>query len=158
MLLLAKLERGNDVLEIGSGSGWSAVLTALLVFPGVITSVERIKALAELAKKNFSKLNSKLKIKTNVKFVFADAMDKKSEIWKKKYNRIIFTAGVGFDFAEKVKKMATLLLKEEGMLLYPTNELGSYGALEVWQFKQGNLLKHYREEGYAFVPLLGGEE
>jgi hypothetical protein len=40
------------------------------------------------------------------------------------------------------------------MIIFPSSETGSYGALELWQ-KKGNELKRIeREEGYAFVPLL----
>ena len=46
MLCLLDLEKGMDVLEIGSGSGWNAALIAFLVNPGKVFSVERIKQIA----------------------------------------------------------------------------------------------------------------
>lgn len=157
MLLLSQLKPKQDVLEVGAGSGWNAALAAQIVKPGKVITTERIKPLQENAQKNFDKLVRSKKIKLNAEFVFADALDEKSGIWKEKYDRIIITAGVGPDLIQKMPLMGEKLLKEGGMLLYPTNEFGSYGALELWQKKKGKLQKIYREEGYAFVPLLRGK-
>ncbi len=157
MLLLSQLKPKLDVLEIGAGSGWNASLAAQLVKPGMVITAERIKPLQENAKNNFDKLIRSKKIKLYAEFIFADALDEKSKIWKRKYDRIIITAGVGPDTIKQMPIMGEKLLKENGMLLYPTNEFGSYGALELWQKRKGKLQKIYREEGYAFVPLLRGK-
>jgi len=157
MLLLSQLKPKLDVLEIGAGSGWNAALAAYLVKPGKVVTAERIKPLQENAKKNFNKFARSKKTKLNAEFIFGDALDEKSKIWKKKYDRIIITAGVGPDVIQQMPVMGEKLLKENGMLLYPTNEFGSYGALELWQKRKGKLQKIYREEGYSFVPLLRGK-
>lgn len=157
MLLLSQLKPKLDVLEVGAGSGWNAALTAYLVKPGKVVTTERIKPLQENAKSNFSKLVRSKKIKLNVQFIFADALDEKSKIWKRRYDRIIITAGVGPDTIQQMPVMGKKILKEGGMLLYPTNEFGSYGALELWQKKKRGIQKIYREEGYSFVPLIRGK-
>ena len=157
MLILSRLKPTLDVLEVGAGSGWNAALTAYIVKPGMVITAERIKPLQENAKNNFNKFTKNKKIKLNAEFVFADALDEKSKIWKRKYDRIIITAGVGPDTIKQMPIMGEKLLRENGMLLYPTNEFGSYGALELWQKRKGKLQKIYREEGYAFVPLLRGK-
>jgi protein-L-isoaspartate(D-aspartate) O-methyltransferase len=56
MLLLADLKKGNDLLEVGSGSGWGAVLAALLVKPGIVHSIERIAKLKDVAELNLENL------------------------------------------------------------------------------------------------------
>lgn len=157
MLSLSQFSREMDVLEIGTGSGWNAALTAYLVYPGSVITAERIKPLQKQAKKNFDKLNYKLKKKLKIDFIFSDALDKKSKIWIKKYDRIVATAGINYNLIEKIKDMGKKLLKESGLLLYPTRENESYGAIELWQKKKEKLQRIYREIGYSFVPLLRGK-
>ena len=157
MLLLSRLKPKMDVLEVGAGSGWNGSLTAFIVKPGKVLGVERIKPLAENAKNNLKQFKIKTKIKINAEFLHADALDKTSKIWKKKYDRIIVTAGVGPESLKKMREAGKDLLKENGLLLYPTNELGSYGALELWQKQKNKLKQVLREEGYSFVPLLRGK-
>ena len=142
-----------SVLEIGSGSGWNAVLIAEIVNPGKVFSIERIKELSEQGEENYNSVKEKLSL-NNVEFVFGDALDKKGKIWKKKYDRIITTAASSLDFIEELIEMGKQLVKEKGLLLFPTEE----GNMELWQ-KQGKVLKKiYSETGYAFVPLLKGTE
>jgi len=148
MLLLLELEKGIDVLEIGSGSGWNAALISFLIFPGKVTSIERIKELSEFAKKNFEAGKKKFK-EGKAEFVFGSALDRKSKIWKGKYDRIITTAAADSFLAEELKKMGKLL-NEEGLLLFPTER----GAMELWKKSKGKLELVYREVGYAFVPLV----
>lgn len=158
MLMLAKVEKGMDVLEIGAGSGWNAALTSKLVDPAKVTSVERISPLAKFAENNFKGFIKSYPKKLNCEFVFADALDKKSKIWSKKYDRIIVTAGADNELSKKIQEMASELLKENGLLVYPTREHGSEGALELWKKKNNRLARLAREAGYVFVPLLEGEE
>ncbi len=144
MLLLADLKKGLNVLEVGSGSGWNATLLAYLVKPGKVISVERIKELSALAKKNFKATKKKL----NLKFVHGSALDRKSKIWKEKYDRIISTAAASADLIKDLKEVVKL--NENGLLVFPTEE----GNLEVWQSKKGFLERIYFESGYSFVPLI----
>jgi hypothetical protein len=55
VLMLAELEPGHDVLEIGFGSGWNACLIAYLVYPGKVISAEIVPELVEQARKNLEK-------------------------------------------------------------------------------------------------------
>ena len=153
MLSLLELQKGQLVLEIGSGSGWNAALISYIVKPGKVVSVERIRELNELAQKNYNSVKSKLNL-DNAEFVFADALDKNKQIWKIKYDRIIATAAASLDFVEDLIEMGKSLLKEDGMIIFPTEE----GNLEVWQKKENKLKKIYREYGYAFVPLVKGTQ
>lgn len=162
MIRLLKLEKGLDVLEVGTNTGYHAALVAYLVYPGIVSTIEIFPDLAERAKRNIralirsrkkeSKLFSKLKV-----FV-GDALDQKTEIWKEKYDRIYFTAGVDSDKVDDVLRMGRQLLKDKGLLLFPTRESWDYGGLEIWQKRGMGMERVMKEMGYAFVPLLKKEE
>lgn len=165
MIRLLKLEQGLDVLEVGTNTGYHAALVAFLVWPGNVTTIEIFPDLAEMARKNIKKfidwLNKHNKKETKkfskVKIFAGDALDKKEDIWQGSYDRIYFTAGVESKQLAYVKQMGFALLRENGLLLYPTREAFDYGALEIWQKNAKlNLIMH--ETGYSFVPLLKKEE
>ena len=157
MLFLANIKQGVSVLEIGSGSGWNASLLAYLSEKTVV-SIERIKMLSLLARKNFEnfkKTSKSERIKEMaIEFVFGDAMDYKGKIWKNKYDRIIFTAGVPDNFLQEVRKIGANLLNENGILVFPRED--AHGSMEVWMKKKGKLVNIFKERGYAFVPLIKG--
>lgn len=158
MLLLSDLEPKLKVLEIGAGSGWNASLAAKLVYPSRVMAIERIKPLAELSGKNFDAMEKSTNANAKAEFLHGDALNKKSKIWKNRYDRIIATAGADATLTSGLQEMGNKLLKDKGLLLYPTNEFGSYGALELWKKEKNKMHRILREKGYAFVPLLRGEE
>ena len=160
MLRVLRLEKGKDVLEIGTNTGYHAALVAYLVYPGSVKTIEIFSDLSKKAKKNIERLKKNKKINKFSKLdVFAgDALDKKTEVWKYKYDRIYFTAGIDKGKINNVKKMGLELLKKDGLLLYPTRESFDYGSLELWQKKDNQLKLVLKEEGYAFVPLLKKED
>lgn len=159
MLLLLELKEAHDILEIGAGSGWNASLLAYLTYPGRVIAVERIEFLTNNAKKNIEQLKkylstaqknrlSKLVLKTE------DALNKKSNIWKHKYDRIIITAGIEREDSKTndiIKDMASQLLKEKGILVCPL----TLGPLQIYR-KNKTLKKEETSEDYVFVPLLKG--
>ncbi len=157
MLLLADLEREDDVLEIGAGSGWNACLIAYLVYPGNVLSVERIVKLKEKAEKNVSKLRNYLKQHhpedypklQRLNFV-AENIFEKGRSWKKKYDKIIFTAGIHNKEQEnKIKQLAKKLLKQQGTLICPQTS----GPMLIYH-KDDKLKKFKTQEEYVFVPLI----
>ncbi len=163
MLLYLELESALDVLEIGAGSAWNACLIQYLIYPGRVIAVERISLLTENAKNNLAKFkkylekeNPKELVKfSNLTIKVGDALDEKGEIWQKKYDRIIITAGVTFDIDIKriIQKMADNLLKKRGILICPQVS----GHLKIYKKNKELKLEETREE-YVFVPLLRGRE
>lgn len=162
MLILADLQEGDSVLEIGAGSGWNASLIGFLVYPGSVLSADRISELAVRAQENLAKLKSYLKQKKSpnierinkINFLAENAFLKK-KIWKKKYNKIIITAGIADKKTEKkVREMAQNLLKQNGLLIYPYVS----GPLIIYKKTDGKLKGEETKEHYVFVPLLEGLE
>jgi len=154
MLMLAELEEGDNVLEVGTGSGWNACLISWLVCPGGVLSIDRINALVEKARSNFSELKNYLKVekphelgKLKLKFSVGDIFN-----FKGKYDKISITAGISSKKIEKkIEKLAENLLKQNGLLVCP------YVSGPIVTFKKGKTLKRYEtKEGYVFVPLLEG--
>jgi len=157
MLLILELEKGMSVLEIGAGSGWNAAIISYLANPGKVVAVERIPMLAINAKKSIDNLKkiissseksklSKLELKAE------NALDKKSSVWKQKYDRIIVTAGIEIGDSKTYKiieNMASQLLKEKGILLCPY----TVGPLLIYR-KDKKLKVEKSKEEYVFVPLM----
>lgn len=163
MIKLLRVEEGLDILEVGANTGYHASLVAWLVWPGKVVTIEIFSDLAEMARKNIKNMIKHLNKKEANRFskitvITGDALDKQSKIWQGKYDRIYFTAGVESDKINDVKRMGEKLLKDKGLLLYPTREAYDYGALEIWQLDRGKLKLILRETGYAFVPLLRKQE
>lgn len=159
MLMLAELKKGDDVLEIGTGSGWNALLMAYLAHPGSAESTERIYSLFRDANKNTDELKKNLKkpkerfskMKLIVKDIFSDVA-----LWKKRYDKIIFTAGIADSDTEKaVLDISRKLLKKKGILVCP------YMAgpmLIVKKGKDNEIRAERTGEEYVFVPLVKGVE
>ena len=155
MLMLAELKEGDDVLEVGTGSGWNASLIAFLVYHGSATSTERIHFLLKNANKNIVALKKNLKkhkerfskMKLIVKDIFSDIKS-----WKEKYDKIIFTAGISDKGAEKdVLDISRKLLKKNGVLVCPYT---AGPMLIVKKGKDDEINAERTREEYVFVPLI----
>lgn len=161
MLLLAELEEEDEVLEIGTGSGWNASLIAFLVHPGSVLSIDRVSSLVEGAQENMGRLRNYLKQKHPQDFVKIEKLNfltenifSKGKIWKKRYDKIIITAGIEDKEAEnKIEEIAKSLLRKKGLLICPHVS----GPLIIFK-KKDNLIKEETKEHYVFVPLLKGVE
>ena len=142
MLELAGLERGMNVLEVGTGSGWNAALVTELVKTDVYT-IERIPELVEFARRNLEGAGVK-----SVHVILGDGS--KGFPPKAPYDRILVTAG-----APEVPRPLVEQLKPGGKLIIP---VGSYHLwqelLEVIKRPDGSV-KVKNRGGVAFVPLIG---
>ena len=152
MLLLSKLKPKLDVLEIGSGSGWNASLISYLVNPGKVLSTERIKKLHDKAEYNFNSIVNKEKLRLNAEFLYKDIFSDKID---GKFDRIISTAGANKEIGYRLRNFGFDILKDNGLLLYPTRGFLGQGALELWK-KEDVMKRILRDEGYVFVPLMKG--
>ncbi len=159
MMILAEFKLGDTVLEVGAGSGWNAALVSYIIAPGYVVSCDRINELAENAKRNFSQLKCYLEKKNpsslkkmKVNFEAKNVFEKKPG--RRKYDKIIFTAGIADERAEKaIEKVAKDFLNQKGILVCPRVS----GPLLIYR-KLGKLRRIETKESYIFVPLLEGIE
>ncbi|VVB53655.1 Protein-L-isoaspartate O-methyltransferase [uncultured archaeon] len=133
---------GQNVLEVGCGSGYqAAVLSVLLNGEGSLVTVERIPELADLARKRLADLGY-----GNVKVVVGDG----SLGWPSDapFDRVLVTAG-----APGVPVALVSQLKVGGMLLVP---VGGRGFQELFLVeKSGAGVSRRSLGGVVFVPLVG---
>ena len=134
---------GQKILEIGSGSGWQAALIGKLVGPkGFVWTIERIKSLAETAKRNLKNANVE-----NVKVVLGDGT-----LGLKKhapYDRIIVTAA-----APDVPEPLVEQLKIKGKIVIPIGDFYTQEMFVIEKIRKGVIDR--KPIGYfKFVPLIG---
>ncbi|UCD91689.1 MAG: protein-L-isoaspartate(D-aspartate) O-methyltransferase [Methanobacteriota archaeon] len=143
MLERLDLKKGQNVFEVGGGSGYHAALVAHMVGEkGRIISMERIEVLAERARKAIEECG----LRERVAVVVGDG----SLGWEKgaPYDRIFITCA-----SPEIPPPLVDQLKEGGKLLTP---LGSrYLQTLVQVEKKGKKLKRKTYGGCVFVPLVG---
>jgi len=137
VLMLDALEAKGKVLEIGAGSGYNAALLSKLA--DKVYSIERIKELADFAKKNLKKAGIR-----NVTVIHSDG--KKGYAKEAPYDRIIVTAA-----AEKIPDILLKQLKDGGVLLMPVGP--EYGQQLIRVRRKGKDYLYEKLGGYVFVPL-----
>lgn len=153
MLMIAELEPGDEVLELGSGSGWNAALIGYLTHPGKIMSTEIVPELTELSQNNLDKLRRHIAPKleeklSNVEFVSINVFTA-LDSWTGQYDKIIITGGLVSYDESKVDRMAKKLLKQNGILICPH----SSGPLIIIRKINGETKKQHSEDHFSFVPL-----
>ncbi|MEK7069194.1 MAG: protein-L-isoaspartate(D-aspartate) O-methyltransferase [Patescibacteria group bacterium] len=142
MLQELELEKGDKVLEVGTGSGWNAALISCIIGEsGGIYSVEIVKELAQKAKE-------KLKNYKNIVVLNTDASHGLAEYAP--YNKIILTAAPKI-LAKEFKEQ----LADGGILLAPVGEL-TQKLIKLT--KQNNKFTETEKGDFIFVPLVSGTE
>ncbi len=155
MLMLARLENGKKLLELGAGSGWNASLAGFLIYPGKVLSLDIVPQLIERAGENLNSLKNSItnyeerKKLNNIEFRVHNIF-KELDTWQERYDRIIITAGINQTQENLILQLAEKLLLEEGILVCPY----TYGPLIILKKENNRITKNTTVEQYVFVPLL----
>ncbi|MCS7135417.1 MAG: protein-L-isoaspartate O-methyltransferase [Archaeoglobaceae archaeon] len=140
MCELLELREGEKVLEIGTGCGYHAAVTAEIIGKsGIVVSIERIPELAEMAKQNLSALGY-----DNVFVIVGDGSLGYAE--KAPYDKIYVTAS-----APDVPEPLIEQLRTGGKMIIPIGE--TYQYLYVIEKKNGIRKKSWG--AVRFVLLYG---
>jgi protein-L-isoaspartate(D-aspartate) O-methyltransferase len=136
MLELLEAKRGDTVLDIGSGSGWTAALLSNIVGDtGYVTAIELVPELVQMSKENISKYSTKNVIVNQVK--------KGLGVPGKLFDKILVSASAN----EFPKELLDQLLFG-GTLVIPVQDY----IYKVVKTERGDIIgeKHY---GFSFVEL-----
>lgn len=138
MLSYLDLKNGQNVLEVGTGSGYNAALIAHIISPGKLTTTEIDGEVLEIARKNLARFNFK-----NIELVHCDG----SGGYEKNapYDRIIITGAM-----PAIPDSLRNQLKPDGILLSP---VGRYSQKLVLYSKKDNTYKELLD--VVFVPIIG---
>lgn len=139
MTTAAEIERGDKVLEIGTGSGYQAAILAYL--GAQVITMERIRRLAEAARERLARLGYQ-----GVKVIGEDGSGGYPQ--GEPYSAIIVTAA-----APTVPQALTSQLAEGGRLVIPVGNL-QLQMLQVIR-KRGDELFVRELDPCQFVPLVG---
>jgi len=135
------VKAGQNILEIGSGSGWQSGILSYLVGDGTIYSVERHSKLVKFAQENLKKLKI-----NNVHVILGDGSigyPKGSP-----YDRIIITAA-----CTEVPLPLFDQLNKNGLLIAPVGD--SSQSLILLKKTSKGIIEIKKQSNYVFVPLRG---
>jgi len=140
MLELAGIGAADEVLEIGTGTGYQTALLSRLA--ARVFSVERVASLMGAARTRLEALGVR-----NAMLQVADG----SLGWQEfaPYARVLVAAG-----APHVPEALKRQLRDGGVLVIPVGS-ATHQHLEVWRRLAGDRWEHERRGECRFVPLLG---
>lgn len=142
MLEHLELKEGNNVLEVGCGSGYNAAVIKEIVKTGSVTSIEVVEELVNFAKKNLERYCRD----HCIGIVLGDG----SEGYEKNapYDKVIFTCACPAIPTAVVKQ-----LKEGGIIVAPVG--ASYFQEMIKAVKRKGRLEIKTLGQFRFVPLIG---
>ncbi len=136
MLNLLNVKRGQSILDIGTGSGWTTALLAFLCGPeGAVTGLERVEELVNFGKNNLSVYS----------FPWAAVYKAGPDLGipGQKFQRILVSASARI-FPDSLVEQ----LDDQGILVIPVKN-------SLWKVrKSGSRLIEEEYSGFAFVPLV----
>lgn len=141
MLELLQPQRGDKILDIGSGSGWqTAMLCDIVGDEGKVYAMERIPELCEFGKNNVSKYN--FVAKGIAEFFCQDGSKGLKEYAP--FDRIIAAAS-----AQEIPKIWKEQLKINGRLVAPVEN-----SILLLIKKSEDKFEKQEFPGFVFVPLI----
>ena len=135
------VKNDQNILEIGTGSGWQSAIISYLVGSGTIYSIERHPELAKFAQENLKKLKI-----DNVHVILGDGTLGYSQA--SPYDRIIITAA-----CTEIPLPLLDQLSENGLIIAPVG--GSSQSLVLLQKTPNGMFEIKNQSKYVFVPLVG---
>ncbi len=137
MLELLDLQEDDEVLDVGSGSGWTTALIAFIVSKtGKVTGVERVKELVAFGKANLKKYKL-----PQAKILYTE---KGVGLPEKEFDKILVSAS-----ASRFPRKLFAQLKKGGKMVIPIND----SIFLVQKDEAGDMtIKEY--PGFVFVPLI----
>ncbi|MBU2477366.1 protein-L-isoaspartate O-methyltransferase [Candidatus Micrarchaeota archaeon] len=143
MLEMLKLSEGMNVLDVGSGSGYTACLISEIVGEkGKVIGVELVKELYEKTKEN-----PEIKKRKNIELFNFDATKKE---FKEKFDRILISAACPF-----LPKPLFDALKEKGIAVAPIGDAFSQRIQSITKLNGKPFKKEFLQGFFVFVPLKG---
>ncbi len=147
MLELLEAEKGNRVLDIGAGSGWTSSLLANIVGKeGLVVGIERIPELKKFAENNISKYN--FIEKGLIQIHLDDGYQGFSE--HAPYDRILVSAAI--EQISDLPESWINQLSDGGIIVVPV------GSFIYKIIKKGQDLLEEKHFGFVFVPLVKKDE
>ena len=138
MLELLHPQKGDTVLDIGSGSGWtSALLCSIVGKEGSVLGLERVDLLVEVGRNNLSQFSFGEQC-------HIEKAGKTLGMPGKKFDRILVSAS-----AEEIPESLFDQLKTGGVLVIPVRN-------SIFRFEKisDNEVKKEEYPGFVFVPLI----
>lgn len=136
MLEMLSPQKGDKILDIGSGSGWTTTLLSFIVGEkGSVTGLERVSELVKFGAKNLKKYSFK-----NAKIIQSS---NRLGLVCEKFDRILVSAAAN-EFPSKLAEQ----LKHGGKLVIPVKN-------SIYQItKADDKLEGVEHYGFSFVPLI----
>ncbi|MGC9122490.1 MAG: protein-L-isoaspartate(D-aspartate) O-methyltransferase [Thermoplasmata archaeon] len=143
MLEYLEIDKGNEILEIGTGLGYNACLLASIAYPGFVYSVEIDRSLYLIA---LEKIQNYCKYKENIFLFNVDGSEGLPEYGP--YDRIVVTCGM-----PNINENLLNQLNDDGILLAPVGSNYYQDLVKIKKFGK-KLHKEYLGE-VMFVPMRG---